>query len=230
MTIRAILFDFNGVIINDEPIQLKAYQDAMKADEISFTEEEYYSCAGMDHERFVRKQFENAGKKVSDERIDEIFEQKTAGWKKTIDAEMPVFPGVENFIRKCSQRFALGIVSMADRREIEYVLMKTTLADNFTAIISAGEVKECKPDPEGYLKGFQKLDQARTGEGHYPLVHRECLVIEDSPAGIQAAKNAGMKVLAVTNTFDEKTLREAGADSVTKNLDDWMPESIAQTF
>lgn len=230
MTIRAILFDFNGVIINDEPIQLKAYQEVLKADDISFTEEDYYKCAGMDHKNFVRRQFENAGKKVSDDRSAEIFVQKSAAWKKEIDADTPIFEGVENFIKKCSRRFALGVVSMAERSEIEYVLMKTTLADNFTAIIPAGEVSECKPNPEGYIKGFQKLDQARIAQGHYPLLHRECLVIEDAPAGIQAAKSAGMKVLAVTNTFDEKTLREAGADSVTKNLDDWMPESIAQTF
>jgi beta-phosphoglucomutase len=228
--IRAILFDFNGVIINDEPIQLKAYQDVLKADDISFTEEDYYKCAGMDHKNFVRRQFENAGRTVTDERSAEIFEQKTANWKQIIDREMPIFEGVENFIKKCSHRFALGVVSMANRSEIEYVLMKTTLADNFSAIISAGEVSECKPNPEGYIKGFQKLDQVRIAQGHYPLLHRECLVIEDAPAGIQAAKSAGMKVLAVTNTFDEKTLREAGADSVTKNLDDWMPESIAQTF
>lgn len=228
--IRTILFDFNGVIIDDEPLQLKAYQEILKDDGVNFTEEDYYKCAGMDNERFVRRQFENAGKEVTGERLNEIVAAKTESWKKIVDAEMPLFAGVENFIRKCSRQFALGIVSMANREEIEHILMQTALADSFTAIISAEDVSDCKPDPECYIKGFQKLDAARLAQGHYPLLHRECLVIEDAPAGIMAAKRAGMKILAVTNTFDEKTLREAGADSVTKNLDDWMPESIAQTF
>ncbi|MGI8555617.1 MAG: HAD family hydrolase [Pyrinomonadaceae bacterium] len=228
--IRAIIFDFNGVIINDEPVQLKAYQEILKTNGINFTEEDYYKCAGMDDERFVRHHFEQAGKTLTDERLNEITAQKTAHWKKQIDAEMPLFAGVENFIKKCARRFALGIVSMANRGEIEYILTRTALADNFTAIISAEDVSECKPNPECYLKGFQKLDAVQLAQKHYPLVHRECLVIEDSPAGIRSAKRVGMEVLAVTNTFDENTLREAGADSVTKNLNDWMPESIAQVF
>ncbi|MGI9035785.1 MAG: HAD family hydrolase [Pyrinomonadaceae bacterium] len=228
--ISTILFDFNGVIINDEPLRLKAYQEILKTDGVNFTEQDYYKCAGMDHERFVREQFKNAGKDVADERVNEIKVQKTESWKKQVDAEMPLFAGVENFIKKCAKRFALGIVSMANREEIEYVLTQTGLAGEFTAIISAEEIGECKPNPECYIKGYKKLDAARLAEGHYPLLHRECLVIEDTPAGIEAAKRAKMKVLAVTNTFDEKLLREAGADSVTKNLDDWMPESIALTF
>lgn len=228
--IRAIIMDFNGVIINDEPLQLKAYQEILKDDGVIFTEEDYYKCAGMDNARFVRQQFKNAGKEVAGERVGEIITRKTANWKSQVDKEIPIFEGVENFIRKCSQRFAMGIVSMADHKEIEYILMQTALADSFAAVVSADDVKECKPNPEGYIKGFQKLDAIRIKQGHNPLVHRECLVVEDAPAGIRAAKAAGMKVLAVTNTFDEKTLREAGADSVTKNLDDWMPESIAQVF
>ena len=228
--IRAILFDFNGVIINDEPLQLKAYQEVLKTDGVNFTEADYYQCAGMNNERFVRWQFENAGQTVAGERVGEIISAKTEKWKKMIDEQIPLFPGVENFIKKCAQRFALGIVSMANREEIEYILEKTALADCFTTVVSADEVNECKPDPECYIKGFQKLDAARLTDGHYPLVQRDCLVIEDAPAGVAAAKRAGMKVLAVTNTFDEKSLREAGADSVTHNLNDWMPGSLALVF
>jgi beta-phosphoglucomutase len=228
--IRAILMDFNGVVINDEPLQCKSYQEVLKGEGINFTEEDYLKCCGMDDVRFVRQQFKNAGKDVADEKVSELIQNKTVAWRKIVDAEMPLFEGVDNFIKKCAQRFAVGIVSMANRGEIEYILQRTALADNFSAIVSAEDVSECKPDPECYLQGFKKLDEIRMAQGHYPLVHRECLVIEDTPQGIRAAKSAGMKVLAVTNTFDEKALRAAGADSVTKNLDDWMPESLAQTF
>jgi HAD superfamily hydrolase (TIGR01509 family) len=184
----------------------------------------------MDDTGFVRQQFKNAGKELTAEKTIEIIREKTLGWRKLVDKEMPLFEGVENFIRKCDKRFALGIVSMANREEIEYVLERTALADCFTAIISAEDVRDTKPNPECYIKGFQKLDANRIKHGHYPLVHGECLVIEDSPQGVRAGKAAGMKVLGVTNTFDDKKMREAGADSVTRNLNDWMPESIAQTF
>lgn len=228
--IRAILMDFNGVIINDEPLQFKAYQEIFKGEGMEITEEDYYRCTGMNDTSFVRAQYENFGKELSVEKINEITSKKTEKWRSFTDGEIPLFENVENFIKKCEKRFALGIVSMAKREEIEHVLMRTALADKFSALITAEDVSNHKPDPECYLKGFQILDKIRTNQGHYPLVHKECLVIEDAPQGIQAAKRAGMKVLAVTNTFDEKTLREAGADSVTHNLNDWMPESIAQVF
>lgn len=228
--IRAILFDFNGIIIDDEPIQMKAYQEVLKAEGVEFTEEDYYQCTGMDNREFVQTQYKNAGKELADEKMVELIGKKNESWKRTVDEQLPLFEGVENFVKKCSRRFALGIVSMADRREIDHVLERAALGDSFSAIVSAEDVSKNKPDPECYLKGFQRLDQNRMKEGHYPLIHKECLVIEDSPQGIRAAKAAGMKVLAVTNTFDEKTLREAGADSVTRDLNDWMPESVAQVF
>ncbi|MGI8493936.1 MAG: HAD family hydrolase [Pyrinomonadaceae bacterium] len=228
--IRAILMDFNGVIINDEPLHCQAYQQILKNENINLTEEDYYRCAGMNDVSFVRQQFKNAGLGVDDEKVKQITDQKTVEWRKMIDKEIPIFETVENFIKKCEKRFALGVVSMARREEIEHILMQTGLADSFSIITAAEDVETHKPDPECYLKSFKKLDSLCAAEGHYPLVHRECLVIEDTPQGIQAAKSAGMKVLAVTNTFDEETLRDAGADSVTANLNDWMPESIALVF
>lgn len=228
--IRAILMDFNGVIINDEPLHCQAYREILQKENINITEEDYYRCTGMDDFSFVRRQFKNAGKTIDDEKVKELTDQKTVEWRKLVEKEIPIFENVENFIKKCDKHFAMGIVSMARREEIEHILMRTALADSFSVIISTEDVESHKPDPECYFKGFQKLDAMRVKAGHYPLVHRECLVIEDTPQGIQAAKNAGMKVLAVTNTFDEKTLRDAGADSVTGNLNDWMPESISQVF
>jgi phosphoglycolate phosphatase len=222
--------DFNGVIINDEPLHFKAYQQILAGDGINITEEDYYRCTGMDDRSFVREQYRIAGKELNDEKIRDISMQKTTVWRSLVDKEIPLFENVENFIRKSEKRFALCIVSMAKREEIEHVLDHSRLTDCFSSIISAEDVSHHKPNPECYIKGFQKLDTMRSGQGHYPLVHRECLVIEDTPQGVQAGKKAGMKVLAVTNTFDEKILREAGADSVTKDLNDWMPESLAQVF
>jgi len=143
---------------------------------------------------------------------------------------MPLFGGVEDFIRKMEKDFALGIVSMARREEIEYVLGKVGLRGSFSAIVSADEIENCKPDPECYRKGFNLIDAARMQAGSNPIVHTDCLVIEDSPAGIVAGKQAGLKTLGITNTVSARELREAGADAVSKNLDDWMPDSMRRVF
>lgn len=228
--IKAILMDFNGVIIDDEPLQMKAYQEVLKGEEIDLTEEDYYSCLGMDDKAFVRASFKRAGKEFTDEKVSEMIEGKTEKWREMVDGEIPLFDGVENFVKKMENDFALGIVSMARLPEIEYVLEKTGMRNSFMTIVSAEDISNHKPDPECYLEGFNLIDARRTALGSNPIVHRDCLVIEDSPQGIEAGKSAGLMTLGVTNTVDEKRLRDAGADSVTHSLYDWMPDSIRRVF
>jgi HAD superfamily hydrolase (TIGR01509 family) len=228
--IRAILMDFNGVIINDEPLQMKAYQEILKTEGIELTEEDYYKCLGMDDETFIEAAYQRAGKEPEANKVLEITQAKTNRWREMIADELPIFAGVENFIRKMEKDFALGVVSMARREEIEFVLEKANLADCFSVIISAEDVTACKPDPQCYLEGFNLIDAARMRRGSNPMVHGDCLVIEDSPPGILSAKRAGLKTLGITNTVDAKALREAGADAVSVNLDDWMPGSVRGVF
>lgn len=228
--IKAILMDFNGVIIDDEPLQMRAYQEILKADGIELTEAEYFSCLGMDDRTFIDAAFRRAGKDVTPERNREINDLKTAKWREIVGEDVPLFAGVENFVKKMSQSFALGVVSMARREEIEYVLNRADLLENFSVIVSAEDVANCKPDPECYHKGFNRIDAFRTNSGSNPIVHGDCLVIEDSPPGIVAGKRAGLKTLGITNTVSAEELRQAGADSVTKNLDDWMPDSMRRVF
>ncbi len=228
--IKAILFDFNGVIINDEPLHMKAYQEILAKEGIALSDEHYYSCMGMDDKTFMNAQYKRAEKEISPEKNDEIMRAKTGRWRELVAEEIPIFDGMENFIRKMEKDFALGVVSMARREEIEYVLETLNLRDCFSAIVSAEDVTVCKPDPESYRKGFARLDAARTACGHNPIVHNECLVIEDAPQGIVAGKLAGMKTLGVPNTVDAEKLREAGADCVTDKLPEWMPGAIRAVF
>lgn len=228
--IKAILLDFNGVIINDEPIQMKAYQEILKNEGIDLSEEDYYASMGMDDRTFVESAFERAGKKAEGNKVLELVQAKTQKWREIVAGGIPLFPGVENFIRKMEREFALGIVSMAKLEEIEYVLGQTGLRDCFVTIVSAEDVSRCKPDPEAFLKGFNRIDAARIALGRNPIVHGECVVIEDSPQGIMGARAAGLRTLGVTNTVSEKVLREAGAESVTKNLDDWMPDTFQLVY
>ncbi len=228
--IKAILMDFNGVIINDEPLHMKAYQEVLKNEGIEMTEEDYYSCLGMDDNAYIRAAYERAKKECSDDKVLEIMDTKTARWRGFVETEVPLFDGVENFIKKMEKDFALGIVSMARREEIEFILEKIGLRDSFMIIISAEDVSKHKPDPECFLTGFNLLDAARIRSGKNPMVHKDCLVVEDSPPGIIAGKRAGLMTLGVPNTVSAEKLREAGADSVTKSLADWMPESARLVF
>lgn len=228
--IKALLLDFNGVIIDDEPIQMRAYQELLAAENIAMTDEEYYECLGMDDTTFVETAYERAGKKPETNKVLEITQKKSQKWREIIADGVPLFENVENFIQKMANDFALGIVSMSSRQDILHVLELTNLTNCFDVIISSEDVAKCKPDPECYRKGFRELDLARTSNGHLPMIHSECVVIEDSPPGVQAGRSAEMQVLGVTNTVEAEKLRAAGATWVAKDLNDWMPDSIRRAF
>ncbi len=228
--IKALLLDFNGVIIDDEPIQMRAYQEILAAEDIALTDEQYYECLGMDDRSFVEAAFERVGRNLETNKVLELTQHKTQKWREIMADGVPLFENVENFIRKMADEFSLGIVSMSGRPEIDLVLEQTDLAGCFDVIVSAENVSNCKPDPECYRIGFRELDLARTQKGHLPMIHSECVVIEDSPPGVQAGKAANLPVLGVTNTVDAEMLRAAGATWVAKDLNDWFPESFRKAF
>lgn len=228
--IKAILFDFNGVIIDDEPVQMRAYKEVLKEHGIDLTDKDYFASLGMDDHTFVRNAFKVKGLPEPNGKTDEIVDAKFAKWKDSVNSNLPLFEGIENFVEKCSREFALGIVSMATRREIDHVLELSGMTDKFLTIVSSEHVVNCKPDPECFRIGFRQIDAVRTAAGHLPMIHEDCLVIEDSPPGIVAAKAADLMPLGVTNTVSAEQLREAGAIAVAKDLRDWMPESIRRVF
>ncbi|MFN6963130.1 MAG: HAD family hydrolase [Pyrinomonadaceae bacterium] len=230
MTVKALLFDFNGVVINDEPIQMRIYQQVLADHGIALSEADYYSALGMDDKTFVQNAFARAGAAADELKTLDVVTAKSQLWREEVAAEVPLFPNVENFIRKAANEMALGIVSMSNRADIEYILERTDLTDCFEIIVSAEDVDKPKPDPQCYREGFRKLDLARIAAGHLPMVHSECVVIEDAPPGVAAARAADLQVLGVTNTVAAGDLRAAGARWIAKDLNDWWPESIRRAF
>jgi len=228
--IQAILFDFNGVIIDDEPLQLQAYRDVLAAEGLTITDEDYYSLLGADDRQFVRVIFERAGKPLSEETLAAVIERKTELHREAIRDDLPLFPGVVTFIKAAARRYLLGVVSMARRVEIDHVLERARLDELFACVISAEAVRACKPDPHCYQTAFELLNERRAEARLLPLVAAECLVIEDSPPGIQSGRAAGMRTLGVTNTVTEQELRAAGADVVTANLADWTMDAVHHVF
>lgn len=228
--IRAIFFDFNGVIIDDELIQMKAYEEVLREHGIALTREWYFSALGMDDPTFVRTMFERGNKSLTNDLLHNVLNTKTALHRKMIEDEIPLCPGIVTFLKAAVREFNLGLVSMASSVEIEYVLNRTKLKDLFSVAVVSGDVAVCKPAPDCYLRGLEKLNEKRRLDRVLPVVARECLAIEDSPPGIQAARAAGMRTLGVTNTVSEEELRAGGAEVVTASLADWTVDSVRLVY
>jgi HAD superfamily hydrolase (TIGR01509 family) len=227
--IQAIFFDFNGVIIDDERLQMTAYQQVLKPHGIELTESQYFAALGMDDRTFVRTALERAGK-YSVETAKGVQDEKTLVHRKLIEAGLPLFPGVVTFLKSAARHLSLGMVSMADQNEISYVLDRAKLRQLFSIIVTADDVNVCKPDPTCYNRGLEKLNEVRREARLLPLLPRECLIVEDSPPGIQSGKAAGMRTLGVTNTVSASELRAVGAEVVTASLADWNVDAVRRVF
>ncbi len=228
--IHAIFFDFNGVIIDDERIHLKAYREVLNGEGLDFSDNDYFACLGMDDVAFVRAAYARAEKTVTDEKTREVIDFEHALHRQLINEDLPVHPGVVTFVKAAARRYALGLVSMAERSEIEHVLQLAALDKCFSVFVSAEPGLKHKPAPDSYQRAIELLNEARRANQKLPLRASECLVIEDAPPGILAGRTAGMHTLGVTNTVSAETLRAVGAEVVTPNLADWNTDAVHQLF
>ena len=228
--IKAIFYDFNGVILNDEPLQMQAYKEVLREHGIDLSEADYYSALGLDDKGFVRHAFQRAQKPLADDVLKVVLKGKGVRHRELIGDELPLFPGVVTFLKATARHYSLGIVSMATRDEIEYALNRARLLPLFSVVVSAEDVNACKPAPDCYRRGLHKLNENRQRARRLPLLPGECLVIEDSPPGIESGRGAGMRTLGVTNTVSEGDLRAVGAEIVTPGLSDWTVDSVHHLF
>ncbi len=228
--IQAIFFDFNGVIIDDESLQMAAYQDVLREQGIELTESDYYGALGMDDKTFVRAAFERGKRTLTDDILKTMLDDKGVRHRKLIENELPLFPGVVTFLKATSRYYSLGLVSMALQADIQYVLERARLLSMFSVIVSAEDVQVCKPAPDCYQIALDHLNEQRRTERCKPLLASDCLVIEDSPPGIGSGRQAGMRTLGITNTVSEEQLRSAGAEVVTASLADWTVAAVHHVF
>jgi HAD superfamily hydrolase (TIGR01509 family) len=228
--IQAIFFDFNGVIINDERIHLRAYREVLQEHAVELTDNDYFASLGMDDVAFTRAAFARAEREVDDETARAIIDREHELHRSIIEAEVPFAPGVITFIKEAARKYELGIVSMAELSEIEHVLNPPNLLQCFAVIVTAEPGLNHKPAPDCYRRALELLNSKRRTDRKLPLVPNECLVIEDAPPGVEAARAAGMRTLALTNTVAEELLRAAGAEVVTASLADWNTDAVRLVF
>jgi len=228
--IQAIFFDPNGVIIDDEPIHLRAYREVLNDEGVALSDDDYFASLGMDDPTFVRAAFERARKPLTNKTMHEVIARELVLHRELITDELPVSAGVVTFIKAASRRYQLGVVSMAQRVEANYVLERAAVDTCLTVVIAGEDAPACKPDPGAYQLALERLNERRRDQRRLPFLPKECLVIEDSPPGIQAGRAAGMRTIGVTNTVSETALRTAGAEVVTASLADWSLDAVHHLF
>ena len=212
----AVIFDFDGVVVDSEPVHFACFRDVLATVGLDLTIEDYYDkYLGYDDHDCLMIAARDRGRKLSERRIADLTAAKTALVQRAFRESTQALPGAVALIRAIAAAgVPMAICSGALRDEIILASRTVGVLDCFQAIVAAEDVRRGKPDPEGYLAARSLLALAAGKD----LCLRRCLVVEDSPAGIEAAKAAGMKVLAVATSYRPHHL--AKADRVVASLAD----------
>lgn len=207
--LRAIIFDFDGVIVDSENLIFQLTQQMAAQEGWTVTEDEYFrDYLALDDRGIIEHLYQSHGRPVDARRRDELVRWKFDAYQKIIRDGLPAMPGAVEFVRKVGAAFPLAIASGSLRVEIEHLLTKLGLRERFSVLATADDCARSKPDPEVYLKALERL-RALPGLSNPPLEARECLAIEDAPLGVVAAQRAGMKCLALAHSQPIEELRHA---------------------
>jgi len=216
--LRALIFDFDGILVDSEPLILELTQQMAAQQGWTLRAEEYYrDYLALDDRGIVERLYQSHGRRVDRARVEELVEWKARAYQQLIRDGLPPQPGAVEFVRGVARRFPLAIASGSLRAEIKYLLGKLGLREKFPVLATAEDFKRSKPDPEVYLKALERLQRLESFRAK-PLRPAECLAIEDAPRGVEAAHSAGMKCLALTHSRPAEELRHA----------DWVCGSFAE--
>jgi HAD superfamily hydrolase (TIGR01509 family) len=201
MALKAVLFDFNGIIINDEPIHKELIEQLLIEENMRPKAEEYWSvCLGRSDRACLKELLHRRGRLVNEDYLDQLVERKAAAYEDKLEHldKLPTYPALPDLLFQLrAAKLPLAVVSGALRREVEMVLTRTQMRQYFSVIVGGDDVKASKPDPEGYLLAVERLNQQMP---ELDLRPEDCLAIEDSYQGMAAAKQAGIPVAGVAHT------------------------------
>ncbi|MET0501432.1 MAG: HAD family phosphatase [Candidatus Binatia bacterium] len=214
--LRALIFDFNGIIVDDEPIHFALFQRVLAEEKITLTETDYYArYLGFDDRGAFTASYREHGRSLGEQQLARLITRKAVYYQAAIRNNVTIFPGVKHLATTLAAKLPLAVASGALRQEIETILATAELLDCFKTIVSAEDVTRGKPEPEIFLKALTALNLQHIG---LPIAAADCVVIEDSKEGIRGARRAGMKCLAVTNSHPPELLAEATA--IVKSLEE----------
>ena len=212
VALRAIIFDFNGVLADDETPHFLAFQQALAEEGLALTKEAYYGVyLGMDERNCAAALLDSAGGRRDPARLGRIMDRKATLFQAyTATHKPPLFEGAVEVVKQAGARCRLAIASGGRREQIEFALRGTPIERDFTVVVSAEDTRLGKPDPAIYRLTLRRLNAAAP-RPRPPIRPPECLVIEDSRAGIRAALAAGMRVVGLATTYPADQLTEAHA-------------------
>jgi len=213
---EAVIFDFDGIIVDTESLHYRSFQELLEPLGIGFTWPEYVKTyMGFDDRDAFLEAFRARGKELDEQGLRALVASKSRIFQEVIRQGVTAYPGVVGMLASLrASGLPLAICSGALRSDITPILAQLGIAHCFHTIVTADDVRKSKPDPECYSLAFHRLLDAHPSRISSP---GKCLAIEDTPAGIRAAKLAGLHVLAVTNSYSEKELTEA--DFLTDSLE-----------
>ena len=205
--LRAVIFDFDGIIVDSEPLIFRLTQDMAALEGWTVSEEEYYrDYLALDDRGIVQHLYASHGRPMDTIRRDELLTWKCQRYEEIIREGLPPMPGVVAFVTEMASYYPLAIASGSLRAEIHHLLTKMGLREKFSVLATADDCQHSKPDPEVYLHAVSQL---RALPALQSLQVDECFAIEDAPLGVVAAQAAGIKCLALTLSRPAAELQHA---------------------
>ena len=222
MRLLGLIFDFNGVLVDDEPLHLDAFQRAFREVGLDLSTEQYYErYLAFDDHTMVSAFLTDSKERSDPQRVQKLVDLKSSHYIKAIDKDIPLIRASVDFVRSLPGDVPLAVASAAARVEIEHILARIELDSRFTTIVGAEDVTNGKPHPEAFVKALEGLRGQEPG-----LNKNQVLVIEDSYRGIQSVKAAGLMCLALTTSYPAERLAEA--DLVVDSLKGWTLSRLAE--
>ncbi len=207
--LRAVIFDFDGVIVDSEPLILRLTQEMAAREGWTVSEEEYYrDYLALDDRGIVEHLYASHGRPVDAARRDDVVAWKGERYQEIIREGLPPISGAAEFVNVMACHYPLAIASGSLSAEIHHLLTKLSLRDRFAVLATADDCQRCKPDPEVYHLALLRL-RALPHFRDQPLQSEDCLAIEDAPLGVIAAQAAGFKCLALAHSRPPSELQHA---------------------
>jgi HAD superfamily hydrolase (TIGR01509 family) len=219
--IRAVVFDFDGVLANSEPLHFRAFRDVLAEEGVALTERAYYDrYLGYDDAGAFRAMTTDANRLLSDTQLADLVARKADHLERLEGGASLLFPGAREAIARMAGQGPVAIASGALRLEIVRVLEHEGLRAYFPVVVAAEDTPASKPDPAPYTRAVELLRRV-TGTAIAP---GDCLAVEDSRWGLKSAKSAGLHTVAITHSYPADELEEA--DAVIEHLDQLTPQLL----
>jgi beta-phosphoglucomutase len=212
-TLQAIVFDFDGVIADSEPLHLRAFQQALAEEGIELSPADYYGrYLGYDDVGLIKAVASDRGIAMTDQHMTAFVARKGAKLQAMLTGGSVLFPGAKDFIQEAAAAVPIAIASGALRHEIDEIIEAAGVADLFLTIVASGDTPESKPSPAPYRLAFERLQETAGGN----LDPRRCVAVEDSHWGLESARGAGLRCVGVTSSYPAEAL--TGAELVVGGL------------